>query len=100
VRESPRVSKSLKERIERSVGLAEAFLRGGVANYMGTYWPVGDAPAKIFADVFYSSLLDGDTLSDAAGKARKAVEALKSQDWADYIFYGSADFRVKVVAAS
>jgi CHAT domain-containing protein len=50
---------AIPKRIKRNVGLAEAFLRGGVANYMGTYWPVGDAPAKRFAEVFYSSLLQG-----------------------------------------
>src|SRR5215510_3174864 len=94
-RESAHVSKNLKQRIERSVGLAEAFLRGGVANYIGTYWPVGDESAKDFADVFYSRLLAGDTLAEAIRKGRASVNEIPSQDWADYIFYGSADFRVK-----
>jgi hypothetical protein len=99
-RESPNVSRDLKERIERSVGLAEAFLRGGVANYIGTYWPVGDAGATAFADVFYGALIAGETLADAIGKGRTAVNALESQDWADYIFYGSPDFRVKTTRAT
>jgi CHAT domain-containing protein len=94
-RESANVTHDLKERIERSVGVAEAFLRGGVANYIGTYWPVGDAGAKAFADAFYSALVAGETLAEAIGKGRAEVDALKSQDWADYIFYGSPDFRVK-----
>ena len=34
-RESAHVTRDLSQRIERSVGLAEAFLRGGVANYIG-----------------------------------------------------------------
>ena len=29
--------------------LADAFLRAGVANYIGTYWPVGDFAAADFA---------------------------------------------------
>ena len=29
--------------LDRSVGFAEAFLRGGVANFIGTWWPVSDA---------------------------------------------------------
>ena len=47
----------MSRRIERAVGLAEAFLRGGVANYVGTYWPVGDAAAEAFAQVFSTELL-------------------------------------------
>ncbi len=98
-RESANVTHDLEERLGRSVGLAEAFLRGGVANYIGTYWPVGDSGAKAFADVFYGALVAGDTLADAIGKGRTAVNALRSQDWADYIFYGSPDFRVKTTGA-
>jgi pimeloyl-ACP methyl ester carboxylesterase len=95
-RESAYVTHNLKERIERSVGLAEAFLRGGVANYVGTYWPVGDASAEAFANTFYSTLLAGETLGDALLKGRAEVKARNSVDWADYIFYGSVDFKVKV----
>jgi hypothetical protein len=93
--ESRNVSKNVQERIARSVGLAEAFLRGGVANYIGTYWPVGDASAKQFADAFYGAVLEGQALGDALNKGRVEVDKLRSVDWADYIFYGSVDFRVK-----
>ena len=94
-RESAHVTRDLSQRIERSVGLAEAFLRGGVANYIGTYWPVGDASAEGFAGAFYTALLDGKTLAEAILGGRAKVNGIKSQDWADYIFYGSPDFRVK-----
>ena len=83
------------KRVERNVGLAEAFLRGGVANYVGTYWPVGDAPAKTFANTFYNRLLNGDTISQALLAGRADVLELGSVDWADYIHYGSIDFRLK-----
>jgi CHAT domain-containing protein len=92
---SKHVTKNLEQRVQRSVGVAEAFLRGGVANYVGTYWPVGDAAAESFAQAFYQQLLAGETLADAIHKGRTAVDAIKSPDWADYIFYGSADFRIK-----
>ena len=85
----------VSKHIERNVGLAEAFLRGGVANYVGTYWPVGDAPAKTFADTFYNRLLNGDTISQALLAGRADVLELGSVDWADYIHYGSIDFRLK-----
>jgi hypothetical protein len=94
----PRVSRSLKQRIDRNVGLAEAFLRGGVANYIGTYWPVGDTSAEKFADSFYAALLAGKTLLEAINGSRKEVDSIKSVDWADYVFYGSVDFAVKPVS--
>ena len=28
--------------LSNTIGFAESFLSGGVANYLGTYWPVGD----------------------------------------------------------
>ena len=87
---------SVKKRLEESVGLAEAFLRGGVANYLGTYWPVGDASAKSFAETFYTELLIGKTIGEALLEGRKKVEKeVKSVDWADYIHYGGYDFVLK-----
>jgi CHAT domain-containing protein len=84
-----------RERIEQNVGLAEAFLRGGAANYIGTYWPVGDAAAKVFAEVFYGQIMQGKSLGEATLAARQAVQKIKSVDWADYILYGSPEFVVK-----
>ncbi|MGE5239324.1 MAG: alpha/beta fold hydrolase [Chloroflexota bacterium] len=83
-------------RIERNVGLAEAFLRGGVANYVGTYWPVGDASAKTFSETFYTNLMKGSSIGDALQTARKAI-AGTSVDWADYIHYGDFTFVLKEV---
>ncbi len=96
--EGPRVTRNIRERIERSVGLAEAFMRGGVASYIGTYWPVGDTPAKTFATVFYQKLLEGATLVQALSAARSAIDKIPHVDWADYIYYGSVDFTVKEAA--
>ncbi|UCF33060.1 MAG: CHAT domain-containing protein, partial [Phycisphaerales bacterium] len=88
---------AVEKRIERNIGLAEAFLRGGVANYVGTYWPVGDTPAKRFAETFYKKLLTGGTLAEALLAGRRVVKDIPSVDWADYIHYGCYDFRLKVV---
>ena len=85
----------MDQRITRSVGLAEAFLRGGVANYIGTYWPVGDAAAMRFSEAFYGELLQGKPIGDSLLEGRKAVQALKSVDWADYILYGNHNFVLK-----
>ncbi len=95
VRKTRYTSVNLRDRIERSVGVAEAFLRGGVANFIGTYWPVGDASALAFSEQFYQSLLDKTTFAEAMQKSRQAVNSKKSVDWADYIQYGNVDFPLK-----
>lgn len=90
-----------QDRIEQNTGLAEAFLRGGVANYVGTYWPVGDAAAANFAKVFYNDLLNGKTLGDAILNGRQLLNkgsdssAVPTHDFADYIHYGNPHFRLK-----
>ena len=86
----------MPRRIERNVGLAEAFMRGGVANYIGTYWPVGDASAKEFADTLYTALLTGESVGQALLAGRRKLRGMPSVDWADYIHYGAFDFRLKV----
>jgi hypothetical protein len=93
--QGPHVTRDMGERIERNAGLAEAFMRAGVANYIGTYWPVSDAAADEFARVFYEGVLTGETLAKALANGRGVVERIRSVDWADYIFYGSIDFAVK-----
>lgn len=79
--------------IERNIGLAEAFLRGGVAHYLGTYWPVGDDAARQFAEALYNRLLDGEKVGEAIRRARLAVTDQK--DWADYVHYGYPNFRLR-----
>jgi CHAT domain-containing protein len=78
----------------RSTSVAEAFLAGGVANFLGTHWPVGDQAALAFSTDFYSRLLDGAPLGDCVLSARRRVLQLDSIDWADYVLYGSPDFTV------
>ncbi len=87
---------AVTQQAERATGLAEAFLRGGVANYVGTYWPVGDGPAVTFATTFYPALLRGQSVGEALRAARRTVqENEKTIDWADYIHYGNQDFVLK-----
>jgi hypothetical protein len=88
-------SERVRALIDKNVGLAEAFMRGGVANYVGTYWPVADQSASSFAEVFYSGLAGGETIGKALRSGRQKVLGLKSADWADYIHYGSDGFSLK-----
>ena len=61
-----------------------------------------DDTASAFSATFYPQLLEGATLNDALLKSRSSVRELKNsdapQDWADYVFYGDPDFRLKVAA--
>jgi len=84
-------------RLTTAVGFAEAFLRGGVANYIGTYWPVDDAAAETFAAELYQVLLQpGRTVGEALRAARAAVQGLgHSIDWANYLHYGNQAFALK-----
>ncbi len=81
--------------LDRSVGFAEAFLRGGVANFIGTWWPVSDHAATAFAAALYRHLARGESIGAALNAARGAVRALPSADWANYLHYGSYDFTLK-----
>lgn len=78
----------------RSTSVAEAFLGGGVANFLGTHWPVGDQAALAFSTEFYRQLLDGVPLGEAVRAARLRVLAQGSIDWADYVLYGIPGFTV------
>lgn len=84
-----------RDEVDRTVSFAEAFLRGGVANFLGTYWPIGDAAATSFSTSFYRELLAGRTVTDALQAGRRAVREANSADWADYVFYGIPDFVLK-----
>jgi len=83
----------------RSVGFAEAFLRGGVANFIGTWWPVTDNAASAFATTLYRDLAKGESIGAALNAARGAVRVLPSADWANYLHYGSYDFTLKAPKA-
>jgi CHAT domain-containing protein len=78
----------------RSTSVAEAFLAGGVANFLGTHWPVGDEAALAFSTRFYDQLLAGAALGECVLDARRRVYAQGSIDWADYVHYGSPEFTI------
>jgi CHAT domain-containing protein len=88
-------SKSASRQITESAGVAEALMRGGVANYMSTYWPVGDKAAELFGATFYKEVLAGNTIGGAVLAGRRAVLSKSDRDWADYILYGNFDFVLK-----
>lgn len=86
------------EHLRRGHSVAEALLRGGIANFVGTYWPVRDGAAMEFAAAFYGAILIGKSIGDAFIAARQAVKGRKdgqSADWADYALYGNHNFSLR-----
>jgi hypothetical protein len=94
--EAAEKAKNAPQMVQGGIGFAEALLRGGIANFIGTYWPVGDQSALAFATNFYPALLRGATLNEALLSSRLEVRKV-SEDWADYVFYGEPDFRLKAI---
>jgi len=82
--------------MDRNVSFAEAFLRGGVGSFLGTYWPVGDAAASIFAAEFYGKLLASASIGESLRSARTMLRDKNQPDYTNYIHYGDPEFRVKV----
>lgn len=83
------------EALAQGTSVAEACLRAGVANFVGTWWPVGDAAAETCAATFYRALLAGEALGPALLAARRAVYTSHSPDWANYLHYGDPFFELK-----
>lgn len=90
-----RQAAGIQRALGRSTGFAEAFLRGGVANFIGTWWPVSDAAAAKCAGTLYERLMRGETIGSSLNAARAAIRRLGSGDWANYLHYGSHDFVLK-----
>jgi len=88
-------TKTASQRAEESAGVAESLMRGGIANFVSTYWPVGDASAAAFATTFYTKVLAGQAIGAAILAGRRQLAAMPSRDWADYVLYGSYDFTLK-----
>ena len=89
--------------------LADEFFRLGVRNYVGTAWEVNDVGATLFADAFYSTILDANGSSNSFGDAvlagRQALwrqRHLYGPLWAAYQHYGdpSSDVGLSPEAAA
>jgi hypothetical protein len=75
-------------------GFAQAFLKGGAGVFIGTLWSVGDQPARIFSETFYTSLIEGETLANATRKARETAKLSGDATWLAYVVYGHPHLKV------
>ena len=70
-------------------GWALSFLRAGAGAFVGSLWEVVDSSASTYAQEFYRAALGGDTLGEAARKAREAIRQEPGDPtWLAYILYG------------
>lgn len=86
---------TLQESNRNLAGLAQAFFERGVQNYIGTGWPVDDAAALTFAEVFYTEALSGADFGSALAKARKEI-LVSGSTWGAYQHYGQATAKLIV----
>ncbi len=86
---------SKEQFMQNETGIAEAFLTNGAMQFLGTYWPVGDNAAEVFARQFYLLLIDGCTIGEAIFRARQEVWKSDNRDWANYIHFGDPSLRLK-----
>jgi pimeloyl-ACP methyl ester carboxylesterase len=70
-------------------GWALSFLRAGAGAFIGSLWEVVDSSASAYAQEFYRAALSGDTLGEAARKAREAIRQEPGDPtWLAYTLYG------------
>jgi CHAT domain-containing protein len=74
---------------EKSVDLANAFMRSGVRHYLGTFWEIPDEAVSSFAIHFYQALFENKTIGMALKYARKeCLETEGAPISAAYVLYG------------
>lgn len=69
-------------------GFTDAFLEAGAAVFVGAHWSICDQPARTFGEAFYTALLAGEPLSQAAIAARNAARGAGEGSWLAYAVYG------------
>jgi len=74
---------------EKSVDLANAFMRSGVRHYLGTFWEIPDQAGSRFAIIFYQALFESKSIGMALKQARtECFEKGGAPISAAYVLYG------------
>ncbi len=86
-----------KERYKLAASFAEALIQIGVRSVVVAGWAVDDKAALSFAEVFYTSMFDGMSFSDAIIQARSTVHKQFSytNTWGAYQAYGDENYRLQ-----
>jgi len=83
------------DRSNQDAGICEAMLRGGISQFIGTYWPVNDSAAEAFSRTLYQGIAQGKTVRESVVLGRIEVKNLNQADMANYIHYGDPSAVVK-----
>jgi len=78
-------------RLEHLTGMVSSFLAAGVTHYIGTMWPIAAEGSGVFAERFFSELLQGTPIGTCVREARQNVidnTGLDGLVWASYVLYG------------
>ena len=75
-------------------GLSAAFVNAGAGVVISPLWSVDDVAAADFSRAFYESLKSGNSLAEAARKARVAIRESGDQTWLAYVVYGEPTARL------
>jgi MinD-like ATPase involved in chromosome partitioning or flagellar assembly len=93
--QSARVGNGEATTLLEAQSFAEAVLRSGADAYLGTFWPVADKAAASFAATVYRELAEGAELHAAVTAARRMLFDARQPDWANYLLFGNAAFKLK-----
>jgi CHAT domain-containing protein len=75
-------------------GWPRAFLAAGVGAFIGPYWKIGDGTASLFTQTFYTELVGGSTVGEAAKAARLAIKSANDPTWIAYTVFAHASARI------
>lgn len=91
-----------RDRSRLAANLGTQLIEMGVKAVVAAGWEVDDAAARIFAEIFYASMLSGIAFGPAVHRARKAVyEEYQGNvnTWGAYQCYGDPDYRLTELAS-
>jgi hypothetical protein len=73
-------------------GFARAFLEAGAQAFVSCLWSVQGRPSRIFVETLYNRLLEGDSIGEAAVRARTAARTDDDPaTWLGFIIYARPD---------
>ena len=82
-------------------GWAASFLRAGAGAFIGSLWEVTDTSAATYAQQFYQAALAGDTLGEAARRARDAIRDNPADPtWLAYTLYADPTATISTAPAA
>ncbi|MBL8742873.1 MAG: CHAT domain-containing protein, partial [Myxococcales bacterium] len=81
-------------------GWPQAFIKAGAGAFIAPFWKVADGTASLFAQTFYTEVLQrGASVADGVHAARAAVRTASDPTWLAYVAYAHPFAKVAALAA-